>query len=201
MASRRVLAVCGPSGVGKGTIVGLLLRDYPREFGLVTSHTTRLPREGEIPGEHYHFVDDDQFKTMIQQGAFVEHAHVHGKRYGTSVQALSDVMAKDKVCVMDIDVQGIGAMWKLDGSEAKVWDELVCAAVLPQSKRDLAERLASRGSETDESLSLRAANAAAEIEFFEASTSKIDISIVNTDSWKVGYPSLRCFLRDEKWIE
>mmetsp|Transcript_43659 Transcript_43659/g.92809 ORF Transcript_43659/g.92809 Transcript_43659/m.92809 type:complete len:92 (-) Transcript_43659:280-555(-) len=80
----RPVVICGPSGVGKGTLIELLQEHFPAgKFGFSVSHTTRKPREGEEDGVHYHFSTVDSMKEEIEAGKFVEYAEVHGNYYGT----------------------------------------------------------------------------------------------------------------------
>ena len=75
---------CGPSGVGKGTLIELLMKRFPNDqFGFSVSHTTRQPREGEEDGKHYNFITIEAIKEDIANGKFIEYAEVHGKYYGT----------------------------------------------------------------------------------------------------------------------
>lgn len=75
---------CGPSGVGKGTLIEMLMKRFPQDqFGFSVSHTTRDPREGEIDGVHYNFTTVEAIKKDIAVGKFIEYAEVHGKYYGT----------------------------------------------------------------------------------------------------------------------
>lgn len=75
---------CGPSGVGKGTLIDLLMKRFAGDqFGFSVSHTTRPPREGEVPGVHYHFTSVETIQKEIAEGKFIEYAEVHGKYYGT----------------------------------------------------------------------------------------------------------------------
>eukprot|EP00946_MAST-07B_sp_MAST-7B-sp1_P001194 g1194.t1 len=83
-ASSRPLVFAGPSGAGKGTLIDKLMKKYPGAFGFSVSHTTRGPRPGEINGVHYHFTTRDAMQREIDDGAFIEHADVHGRFYGTS---------------------------------------------------------------------------------------------------------------------
>lgn len=100
----KLVVVSGPSGVGKDTAVRELLSMDP-SFSLAVSHTTRKPREGEIDGEDYHFVDELEFEEMVIGGAFLEHAVYNGFRYGTSRIAVHDGLAKGNV-VLVIEVCG-----------------------------------------------------------------------------------------------
>ena len=80
----RPVVFCGPSGVGKGTLINLLMERFPNEqFGFSVSHTTRQPRPGEVDGVHYHFTTVPQIQQEIQENKFIEYAEVHGKYYGT----------------------------------------------------------------------------------------------------------------------
>ena len=72
------VVICGPSGVGKGTIIAELMKRHPSKFAFCVSHTTRGPRPGEANGQHYHFVDMGMMQRAVAKGAFLEHAHVHG---------------------------------------------------------------------------------------------------------------------------
>ena len=75
---------CGPSGVGKGTLIERLMKKFPNEqFGFSVSHTTRKPREGEVDGVHYNFSTVEKVKEEIDEGKFIEYAEVHGNYYGT----------------------------------------------------------------------------------------------------------------------
>jgi guanylate kinase len=83
-ARPRPVVFAGPSGVGKGTLINMLMKRFPNnQFGFSVSHTTRKPREGEVNGVHYHFTTVDQMKKGISEGKFIEHAEVHGNYYGT----------------------------------------------------------------------------------------------------------------------
>lgn len=80
----RPVVFCGPSGVGKGTLIEMLMKRFPNDqFGFSVSHTTRKPRDGEVDGVHYHFTTVDKMKKEINDGKFIEYAKVHGNYYGT----------------------------------------------------------------------------------------------------------------------
>jgi guanylate kinase len=80
----RPIVFCGPSGVGKGTLIGMLSKRFDNDaFGFSVSHTTRSPRDGEIDGVHYHFTTIESMEAEIANQQFLEHANVHGRYYGT----------------------------------------------------------------------------------------------------------------------
>ena len=122
-----LLIVCGPSGVGKSTLLKELL-DKPLlqdKLSMVTSHTTRAPRQGEVDGVHYHFSSRDEMERRIARGEFLEYAEVHGNIYGTSLAAIDAAMEGGRICVLDIDLQGVQSVRQLleqgmfAGSEAR----------------------------------------------------------------------------------
>ena len=155
------MIICGPSGVGKGTIIAALLAKFPSsKFGFSVSHTTRSPRPGEIDGTHYHFVSVDQIQTDIAEGKFLEYAKVHGNYYGTSLEAVETVQSQGKLCILDIDVQGVQTIQ----SQHKLPDAIYIF-IAPPSVDHLERRLRGRGTETEESLVRRLGNAQREMEY------------------------------------
>jgi guanylate kinase len=98
----RPLVLCGPSGVGKSTIVGRLTKDFGDLFGFSVSHTTRQPREGESDGVSYHFVDQETMKTAIDNDEFIETAVFSANSYGTSKAAVQSVVDQGRICILDI---------------------------------------------------------------------------------------------------
>ncbi|MDI7268221.1 MAG: guanylate kinase, partial [Myxococcota bacterium] len=100
-----LVIVCSPSGTGKTTLCRRLLDRFP-EFRFSVSHTTRKRRATEVDGRDYHFVDDATFDGMAADGAFLEWAHVHGNRYGTSRAEIEAAAAEGKSVLFDVDHQG-----------------------------------------------------------------------------------------------
>lgn len=101
----RPVVIIGPSGVGKGTLVGKFMERHGAHFGFTVSHTTRTPRPGEQDGVQYHFVAREEMERAISVGEFLEHAEVHGNLYGTSVAAVTKVKGQGKTAIVEIDVQ------------------------------------------------------------------------------------------------
>lgn len=159
----RSLVICGPSGVGKGTLIGKLLASYPDKVGLSVSHTSRKPREGEIDGVHYNFVDKEFILQDIKTGPikFIEHAEVHSNIYGTRGDAVEKVHDDGKLCILDVDRKGVQQI-KLSHLPAKY------VFITPDSLAGLESRLRARGTETEEQIQLRLKNAIAEMEYGES---------------------------------
>mmetsp|Transcript_1176 Transcript_1176/g.1540 ORF Transcript_1176/g.1540 Transcript_1176/m.1540 type:complete len:214 (+) Transcript_1176:104-745(+) len=158
-SSLKPVVFCGPSGVGKGTLIELLQKRFPNDqFGFSVSHTTRQPREGEVDGVHYNFTTVEAIKKEIDEGKFIEYAEVHGKYYGTSVAAVESVQSSGKICILDIDVQGVQ---KVKISKLKPYYIFIA----PPSKEELEKRLRGRGTEAEDAIKTRLANAATELEY------------------------------------
>jgi len=79
----KALVLCGPSGSGKSTLLRRLFDDFPDKFGFSVSHTTRSPRQGEVNGQHYHFISREDMEVAIKNGEFLESATFSGNMYGT----------------------------------------------------------------------------------------------------------------------
>ena len=164
----KLFVLSGPSGVGKGTICKKLLENIDLEISV--SATTRKPREGEIEGVSYFFVNHDRFEDMIQKGEFLEHAEVFGNYYGTPKQKVLDKLTWGKDVLLEIDVQG--AMQVKENHP-----QSITIFVCPPSLATLKHRLAGRGTESAESLNQRIAKALTEIEMLK----NYDYYIVNDE--------------------
>ncbi|KAJ0737794.1 putative guanylate kinase [Helianthus annuus] len=158
--AKRPLVISGPSGVGKGTLINMLMKEFPSMFGFSVSHTTRAPREKEQNGVHYHFSERNVMEEDIRNGKFLEHAAVHGNLYGTSIEAVDVVADAGKTCILDIDVQGARSV-RANSLEATL---ATFVFVCPPSFEELEKRLRARGTETEEQIEKRLRNAKAELE-------------------------------------
>lgn len=164
------LAVVGPSGSGKSTLCSRVLSEFP-DFRLSISYTTRAPRGAEQNGVHYHFIDKPRFSALIDDGAFLEWAEVHGNYYGTAVHMVDDARADRAGGVLfDIDHQGARQI------RAKL-QSLITVLIVPPSWQELERRLRARGTETDEVLQKRMRNAFGELSHY----GMFDYMIINDD--------------------
>ena len=155
-----LMVVSGPSGTGKTTLCRKLCEEGEAVFSV--SCTTRAPRPGEVDGKDYFFLTEEDFVARIERGEFFEHAHVHGRRYGTLKSNVIENLQKGVDVLMDIDVQGAAQVRGCN--EEFVQRCLVEVFVLPPSVEELRERLAGRGTESVETLDLRLRNAILEME-------------------------------------
>ena len=152
--------VSSPSGGGKGTLIRRVLEVVP-DLSYSVSYTTRAPRNGEVDGREYFFVNRQRFEEMINEGAFLEWANVHGNLYGTARrQVISETNAGVDI-VLEVDVQGAASVRKLGLDSVSIF-------ILPPSRETLRQRLIARGSDSAEELAVRLNNAPAELEQYEA---------------------------------
>ena len=98
--AEKPVVISGPSGVGKGTLINMLMKEFPSMFGFSVSHTTRAPRGMEKNGVHYHFTERSVMEKDIKDGKFLEFASVHGNLYGTSIEAVEAVADSGKVVLL-----------------------------------------------------------------------------------------------------
>ena len=154
----QLVIISGPSGVGKDTIIAALRARDPEQpdYHYVVTYTTRLPRDGEIDGLSYHFVDMPTFLRMRDQGELLEATEVHKNWYGTPRRQVAEALAAGKDVILKIDVNGAQVV------KDRVPDALL-VFVVPPSQEALFQRLRSRATETAEELDLRQRNAAIEL--------------------------------------
>ncbi|EGY21434.1 hypothetical protein VD0002_g3530 [Verticillium dahliae] len=180
MRADQPIVISGPSGVGKGALIKKLRDTHRGLFALTVSHTTRSPRPGEVDGVDYYFVSDPQFTALVTQDKFIEHTTFSGSMYGTSRRAIIDQVAKSLVqgtiVLFDIDLEGVK---QLQGSPEIPVARYVF--VEPPSLEELERRLRSRGTENEEDILRRMAQAKTELEYADATPGLHDLIIVNDD--------------------
>lgn len=174
MARGELFILSAPSGTGKTTLIRNLLDGGRRAVGNLhfsVSHTTRAPRREEVDGEHYHFVCRERFQRMIDEGAFLEWAEVHGNLYGTARDEVLPRLAAGIDVLLDIDVQGAERVLAQHAGSVSVF-------VLPPSYAVLRERLHGRGLDDEEEIDRRLAASLSEIKRYE----RYGYVIINRDA-------------------
>ncbi|MDJ0788805.1 MAG: guanylate kinase [Myxococcota bacterium] len=169
--SRRGLpfVVSAPSGTGKTTVCRAIVERLPG-IAFSVSHTTRLPREGEVDGRHYHFVTRERFDELVSEGAFLEHAEYAGNAYGTSWEAIDTPLLEGQDLLLEVEVQGAAQI-----RERR--DDARFVFLLPPSLAELEQRLRSRGTDSDEAVARRLAIVSQEL----AAVHGFDYAVVNRD--------------------
>lgn len=162
-----LFVVAAPSGAGKSSLVKALL-ELDSHVQPSVSHTTRPPRGQEKHGREYFFVSTSEFDTMVLGDAFVEWAHVHGHRYGTSKKAIEDRITHGADVILEIDWQGALQI-------KRIYPNAVLVFILPPSWEELRSRLERRGEDTPEVIETRLVNAANEL----AQAKEFDFVIIN----------------------
>jgi guanylate kinase len=132
-----MVILSSPSGAGKTTLVKLLSKN--KNFNISVSHTTRKPRSSETPNKDYYFVSDDKFKSLVNNGEFLEYAKVFNHLYGTTKTPVIEKLEKGQNVVFDIDWQGADQI-----KNKQLNYKLITFFVLPPSKEILFERLSNR---------------------------------------------------------
>eukprot|EP00483_Globobulimina_turgida_P000734 UN00734 len=169
------LIVCGPSGVGKGTLLKKIKELYPNTFGDSVSHTARKPREGEENGVQYNFVTKETFQTKVNKNQFIEHVEYCGNHYGTSIEAVEKVQQSGLICILEIvvesaeyvknNVQNVDANYLFITCEGKT--------------QTLKQRMLARKSETEASMKKRLTAAVQEFIFVDENPDFFDCILSN----------------------
>ncbi|TFZ03736.1 guanylate kinase [Ramlibacter humi] len=162
-----LFVVAAPSGAGKSSLVKALLELDSQVLPSV-SHTTRPPRGQEKHGREYFFVSDEEFDRMVLADAFVEWAHVHSRRYGTSKKMIEDRIARGADVILEIDYQGALQI-------KRVFANAVLVFILPPSWEELRSRLERRGEDSPDIIEMRLENAREEL----AQAPQFDFVIIN----------------------
>ena len=162
-----LFVVSAPAGCGKDTILEQLFKKTD-SVGYSVSATTRLPREGEVDGVHYHFMSREQFEQLISDGGVLEYTEYCGNYYGTPRKGVEELLAQGKDVILKIEVEGAMNIRRL-------FPECCLVFVLPPSMQELERRLRKRGTETEDKIILRTEQARTEVKLAE----NYDYLIVN----------------------
>lgn len=163
-----LIVISGFSGVGKGTVVKKMVAEYG--YSLSVSATTRAPREGEVDGREYYFKSVDEFRNLIDYNGFIEWAQYVENYYGTPRKFVEDEMAKGHDVILEIEVQG--AM-----NVREQYPDAILIFITAPSAKGLRERLAGRGTESEEVIDKRMQRAVEESEDMQ----QYDYIVVNDD--------------------
>ena len=162
-----LFVVAAPSGAGKSSLVKAL-RELDSLVHPSVSHTTRPPRGQEKHGREYFFVSHQEFDTMVSADAFIEWAHVHGNQYGTSRQAVQDLLQAGQDVMLEIDYQGALQV-------KEIFPQAILIFILSLSWEELRARLQRRGEDSSETIEQRLHNAQTEM----LHAKKFDFVIIN----------------------
>ncbi|MBQ1741780.1 MAG: guanylate kinase [Oscillospiraceae bacterium] len=167
MAKGKTFIISGPSGVGKSTVLKELFRGRDDLYFSISA-TTREPREGEVNGVHYHFIDVDRFQKLIDEDAFLEYAEYVGNFYGTPKKFVDEAMEQGKDVVLDIEVQGALQVHTKRPDTIRIF-------IAPPSWEELERRLVGRGTDSRDKINKRLVRA--KVEFQTANT--YDYFVIN----------------------
>jgi len=167
-----LIFISGPSGVGKSTVCRRLVSMLPAEFAV--SATTRAGKPQDAYGKKYQFVDEPEFRHLLEAGAFLEYAYVFGNWYGTLRKPVEEALAAGRTVLLEIDVQGAIQVHAMFPGAMGVF-------ILPPSEEDLLKRLRERGRDDEATILRRFTEAQQEIRTAQAS-GVYDLMVVNEDN-------------------
>lgn len=182
----RIVVIVGPSGVGKGSLISKLKEDLGDKISFLVSHTTRERKENEVDGKDYHFVSQETFLQMINNDEFLEY-NIFGEDYfGTKKSEVYDISAQDKICVMEIDINGAKKLY-----HSGIMD-IYYIAIYPPNTACLRERLRLRGQDSMSEINERLKRGIEEIDEMKSSNI-FNFSVLN-DDFNVAYTQFKdCF--------
>ena len=181
MSKGTLFIISAPSGAGKTSLVKQLVNSS-EDITVSISHTTRAQRPGEVDGVDYHFIDEQEFLSMVGHSAFLEHARVFDNYYGTSQQHVERLLLDGKDVILEIDWQGARQVRRLIQDSQSIF-------ILPPSSAALKERLEKRGQDNDEIIQRRMQDAVNEMSHY----AEFDYLVVN-DDFDQALQELRCII-------
>ena len=169
MAPARLTVITGPSGVGKGTLVGQLLAKHP-SIWLSVSATTRAPRAGEVDGQSYFFLSREAFERQVAEGGFLEWAEFAGNLYGTPRAPVEEHLNQGRPVLLEIELEGARQVRQSFPAGFQLF-------IKPPSFEELERRIRGRGTDGEEAIARRLARAQVEL----AAEGEFDAALVNAD--------------------
>lgn len=166
-----LIILSSPSGAGKSTLAGRL-RKWDDNVRFSVSATTRSPREGEVDGQDYHFIDESDFKNAVSEGGMLEHAHVFGNFYGSPKGPVQEAIEAGRDVLFDIDWQGAQQI-----RNSVLGQHTLSIFLLPPSITELHRRLVSRAKDSEEIIERRMAKSWDEISHWDG----YDFVLINDD--------------------
>ncbi len=176
-----LFTISAPSGAGKTSLVKALLEKHS-DVAVSVSHATRASRPGEVDGKDYHFISVEQFEQMVAADAFLEHARVFDNYYGTSQQAVEELLQQGQHVILEIDWQGARQV------KQKLPDT-VAIFILPPSRETLRQRLTDRATDDDSIIERRMAEADREMSHY----SDAEYLVIN-DDFEQALHDLECII-------
>ncbi|MCL6611263.1 MAG: guanylate kinase [Peptococcaceae bacterium] len=182
-----LVLISGPSGSGKGTVCGLLIKNCPDlNLRLSVSATTRPPRPGEVNGRDYFFMSRREFEKLAAEGGFLEWAPIYGNLYGTPAGPVREALGRGENVILEIDVQG--------GLQVKeLFPDAVLIFLIPPSREALRRRLSGRGTDSPDEIEKRMLWVDTELGYM----SRYDYILVN-DRLEETVSRVRCILEAER---
>ena len=169
MSKGKLVVISGASGVGKGTVLGIMMKKR-KDLSFSVSATTRPPRPGEVDGVHYYFVTRERFEEMIRQDAFLEY-DAHADNYYGTPRAQAEEKMEQGLLLLDIEPMGAKQV-------KQAAPDAVLIFIMPPSRQELERRLRSRGDTSEEQMQLRLERAAWEMD----QRAWYDYVVVNDDA-------------------
>ncbi len=158
-----LVVVSAPSGAGKSTLCDNVRAALPSASRAVTC-TTRKPRDGELDGVDYYFLDEEEFLARVEGGEFLENAVVHGNYYGVLKSELRAKLAEGSDVLLNIDVQGAATIRERASTDPVLSRSLITVFLCPPSLGELEQRLRGRGTDSEEAIARRLAIAKDEMD-------------------------------------